>query len=256
MKSVVLELPEELNTLDVHLLGDWHVGDEHCDLETIAEQLDVLKRDDKAYCILGGDLCDMALRDSVGDIYSGRINPMAQVKRVVSLVEPVKDKVLCILRGNHENRVYRQTGIDPLAFAASELGLSDRYSETSALLFVQFGHDIKHGGKMLYTIFSTHGAGGGKKEGSKLQRLADLQNVIDCDIYCHNHTHLPAVFPTCSYKIDYAHRQAVLSEHLFVNGGATLTYGGYADAANMKPASVRHPIIHLSGGKKRFSATI
>lgn len=256
MKPVVLELPENLERIDVHLLGDWHIGDPLCDLGSVAEKLDEIREKPNAYCILGGDLCDMALRDSVGDVHGAKLSPMGQVERVVSLLEPVKGKVLCMVRGNHENRVYKSTGIDPLAFAASELGLSERYSDTSALLFVQFGHDTKHGGRMQYTMYVTHGAGSGRKEGGKLQRLADLQNIIDCDIYCHNHTHLPAVFPTCSYRIDYTHRQPVLVEHLFVNGGASLNYGGYADAGGFKPAGKRHPVIHLTSGRKHFTATL
>lgn len=256
MKPVVLELPENLERMDIHLLGDWHIGDPLCDLGSVAEKLDEIREKPNAYCILGGDLCDMALRDSIGDVHGAKLSPMGQVERVVSLLEPVKGKVLCMVRGNHENRVYKSTGIDPLAFAASELGLSERYSDTSALLFVQFGHDTKHGGRMQYTMYVTHGAGSGRKEGGKLQRLADLQNIIDCDIYCHNHTHLPAVFPTCSYRIDYTHRQPVLVEHLFVNGGASLNYGGYADAGGFKPAGKRHPVIHLTSGRKHFTATL
>lgn len=256
MKPVVLELPENLEHIDVHLLGDWHIGDPLCDLGSVAEKLDEIREKPNAYCILGGDLCDMALRDSIGDVHGAKLSPMGQVERVVSLLEPVKGKVLCMVRGNHENRVYKSTGIDPLAFVASELGLSERYSDTSALLFVQFGHDTKHGGRMQYTMYVTHGAGSGRKEGGKLQRLADLQNIIDCDIYCHNHTHLPAVFPTCSYRIDYTHRQPVLVEHLLVNGGASLSYGGYADAGGFKPAGKRHPVIHLTSGRKHFTATL
>lgn len=256
MKPVVLELPENLEHIDVHLLGDWHIGDPLCDLVSVAEKLDVIRDNPNAYCILGGDLCDMALRDSIGDVHGAKLSPMGQVERVVSLIKPVREKVLCMVRGNHENRVYKSTGIDPLAFAASELGLGERYSDTSALLFVQFGHDTKHGGRMQYTMYVTHGAGSGRKEGGKLQRLADLQNIIDCDIYCHNHTHLPAVFPTCSYRIDYTHRKPVLVEHLFVNGGASLNYGGYADAGGFKPAGKRHPVIHLTSGRKHFTATL
>ena len=256
MKPVVLELPENLERMDIHLLGDWHIGDPLCDLVSVAEKLDEIRDNPSAYCILGGDLCDMALRDSIGDVHGARLSPMGQVERVVSLIKPVREKVLCMVRGNHENRVYKSTGIDPLAFAASELGLSERYSDTSALMFVQFGHDIKHGGLMQYTVYVTHGAGSGRKEGGKLQRLADLQNIIDCDIYCHNHTHLPAVFPTCSYRIDYTHRKPVLVEHLFVNGGASLNYGGYADAGGFKPAGKRHPVIHLTSGRKHFTATL
>ena len=256
MKPVVLELPENLEHIDVHLLGDWHIGDPLCDLVSVAEKLDVIRDNPNAYCILGGDLCDMALRDSIGDVHGAKLSPMGQVERVVSLIKPVREKVLCMVRGNHENRVYKSTGIDPLAFAASELGLGERYSDTSALLFVQFGHDTKHGGRMQYTMYVTHGAGSGRKEGGRLQRLADLQNIIDCDIYCHNHTHLPAVFPTCSYRIDYTHRKPVLVEHLFVNGGASLNYGGYADAGGFKPAGKRHPVIHLTSGRKHFTATL
>ena len=256
MKPVVLELPENLEHIDVHLLGDWHIGDPLCDLVSVAEKLDVIRDNPNAYCILGGDLCDMALRDSIGDVHGAKLSPMGQVERVVSLIKPVQEKVLCMVRGNHENRVYKSTGIDPLAFAASELGLGERYSDTSALLFVQFGHDTKHGGRMQYTMYVTHGAGSGRKEGGRLQRLADLQNIIDCDIYCHNHTHLPAVFPTCSYRIDYTHRKPVLVEHLFVNGGASLNYGGYADAGGFKPAGKRHPVIHLTSGRKHFTATL
>ena len=256
MKPVVLELPENLEHIDVHLLGDWHIGDPLCDLVSVAEKLDVIRDNPNAYCILGGDLCDMALRDSIGDVHGAKLSPMGQVERVVSLIKPVREKVLCMVRGNHENRVYKSTGIDPLAFAASELGLGERYSDTSALLFAQFGHDTKHGGRMQYTMYVTHGAGSGRKEGGKLQRLADLQNIIDCDIYCHNHTHLPAIFPTCSYRIDYTHRKPVLVEHLFVNGGASLSYGGYADAGGFKPAGKRHPVIHLTSGRKHFTATL
>ena len=256
MKSIVIELPENLDRLDVHVLGDWHIGDVNCDYKAIAASLDVLRTDANAYCVLGGDLCDMALKGSVGDVYRSRLSPMEQVECVEDMLTPVKDKILCMVRGNHERRASKDCDLDPMAFVAAQLGILDRYSETSALVFLGFGKDIKHGGLMQYTMYVTHGAGGGRKEGGKLQRLADLQNIIDCDIYCHNHTHLPAVFPTCSYRVDYAHRQAVLHEHLFVNGGAKLDYGGYADAGGYKPSGKRHPVIHLAGGRKKFTATL
>ena len=256
MKPIVLDLPESLDKLDIHVLGDWHVGDPLCNLVSVAEAIDDIRNDASAYCVLGGDLCDMAMRESVGDVYNARLSPMEQVQRVVKLIEPVSDKVLCIVKGNHENRVQKQTGVDPLAFAAAQLGISERYSETSGVLFLRFGHDVKHTGPIQYTMYVTHGTGGGRREGSKLQRLADLQGVIDCDIYCHNHTHLPAVMVSSSYRIDWAHRRPVLTEHLFVNGGASLDYGGYADAGGMKPASKRHPVIHLTSLRKGFTATL
>ena len=43
MKPVVLELPESLERMDIHLLGDWHIGDPLCDLVSVAEKLDEIR---------------------------------------------------------------------------------------------------------------------------------------------------------------------------------------------------------------------
>lgn len=256
MRTVSFCLPENLDSLDVHLLGDWHVGDPLSDMDTLMADVDRIAATPNAVCVLGGDLCDMALRDSIGDVYGNAIDPMGQIGAVVDILTPIKNRIVCMVRGNHENRVYKQTGVDPLAVAAAQLGISDRYSTTSALAFVSFGHDTKHGGPLLYTLYAVHGSGGGKKIGGKLQAAADLVSVIDCDIYCHNHVHLPGAFKTATRRIDYGHKRVTLAEHLFVTGGATVNYGGYAEAGSLTPASKSHPVIHLTSGKKRFSATI
>lgn len=256
MRTVSINLPETLDSLDIHVLGDWHVGDPLRDYDTLACDIDRIVAAPNALCVLGGDLCDMALRNSVGDVYGNDVDPMGQVEAIVDLLSPIKDKIVCMVRGNHENRVYKQTGVDPLAFAAVQLGISDRYSETSALAFIAFGHDTKHGGPLLYTLYAVHGSGGGRKIGGKLQAAADLVSVIDCDIYCHNHVHLPGAFKTATRRIDYGHKKVTYAEHLFVTGGSTLEYGGYAEAGAMSPPSKSHPVIHLTSGKKRFSATI
>ena len=256
MRTISINLPETLEALDIHVLGDWHVGDPLCDIESVRAALDAVESSPNACCVLGGDLCDMALRDSVGDVYGSDADPMAQVEAVVKLLEPVKDKIFCMVRGNHENRVYKQTGVDPLAFAAAQLGIIERYSATSALVFISFGHDTKHGGPLLYTLYAIHGSGGGSKVGGKLQRAAELTSIVDCDIYCHGHIHLPGVFKTATRRIDYGHRQTVWAEHLFVTGGSSLDYGGYAEAGGMPPSAKTHPVIHLTSGKKRCSATV
>ena len=258
MKFAECVLPAEYKKLDVHLLGDWHVGDPLCDYALVEEAVQVVADAPETACILCGDLCDMALRSSVGDCHGAVFGPMQQVETIVSLLEPLaaQGKVLGMVSGNHERRVYKQTGIDPMAFAAAQLGISDRYSDGQLILFVRFGKEQKHDHMMLYTMLVTHGAGGGRKEGGKLQRVADLQNIADCDIYCHGHTHLPGVFPTRFLRVNNEHRTAAMADHLFVCGGASLDYGGYAELDGMKPASKRFPVIHLSGGKKKFTATL
>lgn len=258
MKFAECVLPSELKRLDIHLLGDWHVGDPSCDYAAVEDAVQVIADTPDAACILGGDLCDMAIRSSVGDCHDAVYGPMAQVRSVVSLLRPLAEqgKILGMVSGNHERRIYKQTGIDAMLFAAAELGIEDRYSDGSIVLFVRFGEERKHGCPMLYSIFATHGGGGGRKEGGKLQRASELQNIVDCDIYCHNHTHLPGVFATSFCRIDNAHRTGLMVDHLFVSGGSSLKYGGYGEQDNYRPASMRHPVIHLTGWNKSYTATV
>ena len=43
---------------------------------------------------------------------------------------------------------------------------------------------------------------------------------------------------------------------LFVNGGADLRYGGYADAQGYKPAAMENPVIYLDGKKQNATAEV
>jgi hypothetical protein len=101
---------------------------------------------------------------------------------------------------------------------------------------------------MYYTAYVTHGsAGGGRKEGGKVNRLADLASIVDADIYIHAHTHLPVVFKEAFFRVNGGNSSVALVDKLFVNVAASLNYGGYGDKQGFKPASKRSPVIHLDG---------
>ena len=103
--------------------------------------------------------------------------------------------------------------------------------------------------KQLYTIYITHGSGGGRREGGKVNRLADLASIVDADVYIHHHTHLPLVFKESYYRTSVSSSSVLLVDKLFVNTAASLNYGGYGDKAGFKPASKRSPVIYLAGLK-------
>lgn len=232
-----------------------HIGDNMCDFKLIQQTLDYIKSTPNAFAVLNGDLMDTAICSSIGDTYAANIQPMEQLKLCVKLFEPIKDKILCILPGNHENRVYKSDGIDMTALMAAQLGLSERYTDTTALLFVRFGLNNK-GRKVCYTIYATHGSGGGRKEGGKINRLADLATIVDADCYVCGHTHLPALFKERYYRPDPQNSAVACVDKLFVNTAACLDYGGYGDKQGYKPASTDNPIIHLSGKTKKMRATL
>ena len=141
---------------------------------------------------------------------------------------------------------------------ATQLGLSDKYTPTSAVLFIRLGNAGSHFkyAKVLYTLYVLHGSGGGRKEGAKAIRLADMAGIIDTDIYIHSHTHLPMIMKQAFHRIDHHHSQVALVDKLFVNTAANLTYGGYGEAQAFKPSSTDTPVIYLNGTKKYFEAKL
>ena len=171
--------------------------------------------------------------------------------------EPIKDKILAVLPGNHENRIYRSDGIDITEMMCAQLGL-DCYAPTGAFIYVRFGRlsAHKHNRKVCYTIYATHGSGAGRTEGAKIKRLSDLAAICDADVYIHSHTHLPAVFKTVYFRPDPTKNSVYEVSRLFVNTGAALDYGGYGEALGFKPASTETPLIKLCGTQKRAAAVL
>jgi hypothetical protein len=183
---------------------------------------------------------------------------MGQIQHGVELFTPIKDKILCITNGNHENRAYRKEGIDVSKLVALQLGLGDKYTPTAAVLFIRFGKQSSHHNnrRVLYTILCNHGSGGGRKEGAKAIRLADMSSIVDTDIYIHSHTHLPMIMKQGFFRTDLTSSTIQHVTKLFVNTASNLDYGGYGEAQEFKPNSKDTPVIYLSGCKKEMYAKL
>ena len=250
MKAIRCDLPN-MDVIEIHPMADLHIGDSMCDFKLVQERIEYIKNTPNAYCILDGDLMDTAVCSSIGDTYGANLQPMEQLKQCVKIFEPIKDNILAVLPGNHENRVWKSDGIDMTEIMCAQLGIPEKYSSTTALLFIRFGKisHANHGRPALYTAYVTHGSGGGRKEGGKVNRLADLASIVDADIYIHSHTHLPVIFKEAFFRVSGSNSSVALVDKLFVNTAASLNYGGYGDKAGFKPASKSSPVIYLDGAK-------
>lgn len=258
MKTLKIDLPREFKNIEIHTFSDWHIGDKACDYDAIKEQITYIINTPNAYVICNGDLMNNATKNSVSDCYAEVIPPMEQLQKLQQLLEPIKDKILMFTQGNHEARTYRSDGIDLTALLSQQLGLYDRYTREGGVLFLRVGRLNRHAHdrQVCYTIYCTHGSGGGRKEGAKAIRLADMASIVDTDIYIHSHTHLPMVMKQNFYRID-THNSAVAEiQKLFVNTSAQLKYGGYGQTYEFRPANTTSPIIYLNGTKKEFTARL
>ena len=268
MKVIKIDLPRDIEQIEIHTFADEHLGDMCCDVKRLMQRIEYVKNTPNAYCILNGDIIDNATKTSVGDVYSQTLNPMEQLARAVELFSPIAPKCLCLTHGNHEDRTRRNDGISLSAMLATQLGIPERYTPTSALLFVRFGEladgrkETNGSGqrrKVCYSIYVLHGSGsgGGRREGGKVNRLADLASIIDCDCYVHSHQHLPVVMKQAFYRIDVRNSTVGIAEKLFVNTASNLDYdGSYGEYGAYKPTSKESPVIYFSGRKKYMRARL
>ena len=260
MKAIKIDLSENIKSIEILPVADYHWADPHSDHAKIMEDIAYIRDTENAYCILNGDLMDCAIASSVGDTYGSTVSPMDEMKACVELFQPIAEKILCVVPGNHEARHYKTNGIDLTELMCCQLGIAERYSPTTALLFIRFGMlDGKansHRRKVAYTMYVSHGNGGGRREGGKIQRLVDLSTIVDADIYVCGHTHLPAMLKDGFARPCMANSSITYGTRLYVNTSAKLTYGGYGETGGYKVPCTETPIIRLNGEKKEMKATL
>ena len=248
-----------MTEVEIIPVADYHWADPNSDHARILEDIKYIAEHDNVYCVLNGDLMDCAIASSIGDTYSATLTPMDELRVCVEMFKPIVHKILCVVPGNHEMRHYRTNGVDMTMLMCQQLGIEDRYSPTTALLFIRFGENKdgrNHSRPVAYTMYVSHGNGGGRKEGGKIQRLVDLSTIVDADVYICGHTHLPAMLKDGFARPSMANSSISYGTRLYVNTSAKLNYGGYGDAGAFKPPCLDTPIIHLNGTRKEMRATI
>lgn len=264
MHVIKVDLPRNINKLTILPIADTHLGDPHADEELLRKRIEFIRDNENVYTILCGDILNNATRNGVSDVYSECYSPMKAMQRVVELFEPIKHKILGIVDGNHEARTYKDSGICLGQFIAAELGIADKYCSEGLFIFLRFGqvrdgkHETNGSGerrKLCYTIYVTHGNGSGKKEGSKINALAELAGIVDADCYISGHVHLPGGFKERFYRVDARNSVVTSVEKAFVSLSAYLKYGGYGQRMGFKPASLSAPIIAFDGTRKNIEVT-
>jgi len=260
MKPIKIDLSEDFKEIRIMPVADLHWADPHSNHDRIREDLKFIEEHDDVFCVLNGDLLNCAITSSVSDTYGETLTPMEELRVCTDLFKPIAHKILCVVPGNHEMRHYRTNGIDMTELMCRQLGIEDRYSPTTALLFIRFGKlDSKqnaHNRKVAYTCYVSHGNGGGRKEGGKLQRLVDCSTIVDADCYIVGHTHLPSMLKDGFARPCMANSSITYGTRLYINTSAKLNYGGYGDTGGFKPPCLDTPIITLSGTRKEMRATL
>ena len=249
MKVIKRDLGVEFKSIKVLALSDFHIGDELCNLKLIKEVLQEVKESDNTFIILNGDLINNATKNSVSDVYSEKLTPMEAIVKLCDLLEPIKDRILVIHPGNHENRTYKDDGIDIIRLVAKQLGIEDRFSDGWWYLYLTLGLGQK-GRPVMYTITGIHGYGGGRKNGGKINNLVEMGDKVIADVYVMGHTHTPIMTRNTIFTPDFQHRTLVKRDKYYLMTNSFLDYGGYGEMLGYTPSTTDHQEMILDGTKK------
>lgn len=259
LHCIRVDRPREWPEAHLYAVADLHDGDELSDYRECAKIVAQIKDDPLAVCILNGDLMNTAIIGGKSDVYGELRTPEQEIDDTVGLFLPIRDKIIGITAGNHELRIRAQSGIDTMRHVAQRLGLLDFYCPDGVLVFLRFGQNGVPSARkrpQWYSIYATHGRGGGKKIGGKANRVEDMSAIIDADVYVHSHTHAPMVFPISHLRVSASNSTAEMVDSLCLNTGATLNYGGYAQQGEYRPASRQHPVgVLMAAEKKAYGVT-
>ena len=176
-------------------IGDFHLGSPQCNENFIREVLYEIEHNDKAYWVGMGDLMENAIVGSKSDIYKQIIPPREQMKYLVELLSPIKNKGLFLIAGNHEQRTVRATGIFPEEYISIELGLP--YMGFSCLSVFQL---MKSKTPQSFTVYCHHNYGGGYTKGGKINRAEKLRAIVPtADATFSGHFHTTSRMPATWY---------------------------------------------------------
>lgn len=239
MKIIRRDLGSEFKEIEILALGDWHIGNKESRHDTIEKKIEYIKNTPNAFCGLMGDLMECIIKDSLGDPLSQDLTPQEQKWKVIELLEPIKHKILFIVSGNHELRIYKATSEDISLDVAKILGLEDYYDQTAIYAFISFGKNRgRESNRHTIRIYAKHNANNGTKTSSSINSLEAMANIVDADIYIGAHTHTPVVFVK-PYSIGLSRSKTMKQKvRAFVNGGADLGYADYAEKKSYEPKSI------------------
>lgn len=191
-----------------------------------------------------GDFIDNGIPGSKTDVLGQTMNMQDQIDLAVKLLDPIKDKILCILDGNHEDRTKRAAGIDVTSFMAFRLGIQEVYSTGTGvvLLDLKFGKGARSGVKTAshhFTVVVAHGTRSGVTIGAAANGLEGLQEIIvNADLYIIGHTHKVLNFIKEVYYVNlYGFLETKVQ--YYINTTAFLKYGDYGKDKLYPPTTIK-----------------
>lgn len=242
----------------IYPLADVHIGSEECDIEAFSALVRQIAGEERSYAVIAGDLVDNGVKSSVTNVYRQTMRPSEQKRQMAEMLKPIRNKILCILPGNHERRSSKEDDDCPAYDIASKLDLEDVYRENAAFVRIGLGRRQNNGKEYTYNLAVLHGSGGGMYAGSTVNKTDMFMQAIDgVDILVTAHAHKPYALRGSKLVLDFNNHRVLQRPTLSICAGSWLNYCGYPMQKLLRPvAEPGANKLLLYGTRFRFEAVI
>lgn len=241
-------------------ISDVHLGAAECMEKEWLAFIERVRTTPDVYITLGGDLLNNATKTSVSNVYDEVYRPSEAKRLMANMLEPIKDRILCAVGGNHERRSSRDVDDDITYDIMTKLDIENRYRENIAFVKIQLGtSDHRKTGfkRPTYMLVVTHGTGGGILTGAAVNRNERFGYVMDgADALIVGHTHKPFTTQPGKIFIDPRNNNVCIKPFRVISSTSWLEYGGYAAQKMLLPSTHCLQTLTLCGDHKEIKITM
>ena len=199
VKQFIIPYTSRSEKIKIYPLGDIHAGTVHCAEEEFRSKVREVKDNPLAYWLGMGDYSDyITPKDprwepsllAIPEWVEQDNIAECQRKRIVQLLSPIKGKCIGLLYGNHEESIRRHNHANVHKNICDDLGVDNLgYSCFIHFIFKRKGLLGQRHESWLLKGYFTHGTGGARTEGAKLNYLVRVMQSFEADIYGYAHVH-------------------------------------------------------------------
>ena len=257
------KIPFERYGQEIALLpfSDVHYGAYNHDANNWGRMLEKCKQLSKempVYYIGGGDYIDLASTserkifgdDKIHDTSRRSIDDMAKkiTQEYIEQISFMKDKTIGMIEGNHHFR-YESGQTNTMDICKA---LNTKYLGGVSLIRILFEYQ-RGNSSLCLDVYNHHTAGSkgaGRREGSSLNNLENMMQVVDADIYLAGHDHkFNLALPSTIYldhQMNIKERERMLVRTGSFQKGWMPDHSGYVPTFNGRPNYLGCPLIILS----------
>lgn len=248
--SIIHRLPGR--PVRIYPVADLHIGAQEADIQGFAAFIAQVEKEQDSYIVLVGDLVNNGIRSAScpTDIFAETMSPRCQIDKAVELLEPVADRILGAVGGNHEARSRKAVNLDPAYEIMCLLRRPELYRQNMAFIRIVLCDSMsasnRHGVSDTYSLLLVHGASAAKR-----QRFDAVVEGVDAIVHAHLHdgnVQKPA-------RLVFTTRNRVLVKPLVsVTATSWLGFGGYAARGLLTPKATSDPqalLLEFTGSNNK-----